>query len=49
MNGKIGGIQIPPWTFAGRGPQNNMESLLVSVSEFEPQASFKVVLAQVSV
>jgi hypothetical protein len=31
----------PSSPFVGRGPQNNIEGLPVSVSEFEPQAVFQ--------
>jgi hypothetical protein len=35
------GDSNPSSAFIGRGPQNNMEGLLVSVSEFEPWAVFQ--------
>jgi hypothetical protein len=41
MNGKIAGIRISPWAFVRSSPQNNVEGLLVSVSEFEPQVAFQ--------
>jgi hypothetical protein len=35
------GCLNPSSSFIGSGPQNNVEGLLVSVSEFEPQAVFQ--------